>query len=136
MLEIVIEPRKSYTLKQAVMDAIKTGDYNSLYDDIRDSFTDDQIEEIEELLESGDVGETIDEIVNEWNGEDVDELFETIASYFAESSIELHFIHDEEFEEEEADEDFDYDDLGDTDEEEPEEEEDAEEEFLDPEEDL
>ena len=89
MVEIVVEPRQSYSLKQAVMEAIKTGDYNSLYDDIRDCFTEEQIEEMEELLDSGDIGEAIDEIVNEWNGEDLEELFETTQSYFAEFSIEL-----------------------------------------------
>ena len=65
MLEIVVEPRQSHSLKQAVTEAIKTGDYNSLFDDIRDCFTEEQVEEMEYLLETGDVGETIDEIVNE-----------------------------------------------------------------------
>ena len=133
MLEIVVEPRQSFSLKQAVLEAIKSGDYNSLYDDIRDCFTDDQVEDMEEILESGDLGDAIDEIVSEWNGEDLDELFETIESYFAESSIEIQFMHDEDFEETEPeeDEDFDYTDM-----EEPEEEPESDEEFIDPEDDL
>jgi hypothetical protein len=132
MLEIVVEPRQSYSLKQAVLESIKSGDYNSLYDDIRNCFTEEQIEEMEDILESGDLGETIDEIVSEWNGEDVDELFETIESYFAESSIEIHFLHDDDFEEPEEDsEDFDYAEVDDSDE-----EPDPEEDFIDPDDDL
>ena len=133
MVEIVVEPRQSYSLKQAVMEAIKTGDYNSLYDDIRDCFTEEQIEEMEELLDSGDIGEAIDEIVNEWNGEDLEELFETTQSYFAEFSIELQFLHDDEFDtdEQDADSDYDYVDIADTDDDaEPEDE------YVDPEDDL
>jgi hypothetical protein len=132
MLEIVVEPRQSYSLKQAVLESIKSGDYNSLYDDIRDCFTEEQIEEMEEILESGDLGETIDEIVSEWNGEDIDELFETIESYFAESSIEIQFLHDDDFEESEEDsEDFDYSEVDDS----PDET-DPEEDFIDPDDDL
>ena len=131
MLEIIVEPRQSYSLKQAVIEAVKTGDYNSLYDDIRDCFTDDQIEEMEELLESGDIGETIDEIIAEWNGEDVDELFDSIESYFSEASIEIQFIHDEDFEDDAEDEDYDYDDnIGDDGDAE------EEEDFVDPDDEL
>jgi hypothetical protein len=87
---------------------------------------------MEELLESGDIGETIDEIIAEWNGEDVDELFESIESYFSEASIEIQFIHDDDFEDEEEDdaEYEDYDDIGED------EDEEAEEEFVDPDDDL
>ncbi len=132
MLEIVVEPRQSYSLKQAVLEAIKSGDYNSLYDDIRDCFTDDQVEEIEEILESGDMGDAIDEIVSEWNGEDLDELFETIESYFAESSIEIQFLHDDDYEDSEDEDDYDYSDID-----EPSDNaDDEDEEFIDPEDDL
>ena len=129
MLEIVVEPRQSFSLKQAVIDAIKSGDYNSLYDDIRDCFTDEQVEEMEELLESGDLGDAIDEIVSEWNGEDLDELFETLESYFAESSIEIQFLLDEDFEDAEPD-DEDFDEYSDIDE--PADEPESDDEFIDP----
>jgi hypothetical protein len=127
MLEIVVEPRKSNTLKQAVIESIKTGDYNSLYDDIRDCFTDAQVEEMEDLLESGDISEAIDEIVSEWNGEDRDELFESIESYFNDAGIEIQFVHDDEFETEPADaEDEEDDDSFDDDDDEDYEDEDDE----------
>lgn len=107
MLEIIIEPRRVFNLKQAVTEAIESGDYDTLFEDIRDCFTEEQIELIEEVLDSGDIGESIDEIVNEWGGDDVDELLETIENFFADSSIEVRFADDEEFAEEEATEEFD-----------------------------
>ncbi len=143
MLEIVVEPKQTNTLRHAVIESVKTGDYNSLYDDIRDCFTDRQVEEMEDLLESGDISEAIDEIVSEWNGEDADELFESIENYFAEVGIEIQFVNDEEFEEEIAEDDeedeeddYEYDDdedIGeeDEDEEDTEEDEDYEEEDED-----
>ena len=122
MLEIVINPRQTFNLKQAVIEAIESGTYDSLYDDIRDCFNEAQVDEIEEVLESGDIAEAIDEIVNEWNAEDLDELFEIIENYFAEASVDVQFLHDEDFndefdesEEKEPDE-FD-DDIAETEEE-------------------
>ena len=107
MLEIYIEPRRTVNLKQAVVEAIESGEYESLATDIRDCFTEDQVEQIEEMLETGDISEAIDEVVTEWNAEDVDDLFEAIESYFADVNVELQFIHDEDFEEDEEDKDFD-----------------------------
>ena len=101
MLEIIVEPQRTMNLRHAVSEAIKTGDYDSLYDDIRDCFTDDQVEYIEDLLESGDIGEAIDEIVEEWNAEDMDELFENIEHYFSELSVDIQFVYDEDYEYEE-----------------------------------
>ena len=48
--------------------------------------------------------------------------------YFAESNVELHFFHDEEFDEDEKDEDFDFDALDDSDD-----DSENEEEYVDPE---
>ncbi|MCP4680407.1 MAG: hypothetical protein GY854_33965 [Deltaproteobacteria bacterium] len=110
MLEIIIEPRRAFNLRQVVTEAISSGDYDSLNDDIRDCFDDEQIDQIEELLESGDISEAIDDVVVEWNAEDVEDLFEALETYFADSSIELQFDHSDEFDDEE-DKDFDlYDD--------------------------
>lgn len=101
MLEIIVEPQRTMNLRHAISEAIKTGDYDSLYDDIRDCFTDDQVEYMEDLLESGDIGEAIDEIVEEWNAEDMDELFENIEHYFSELSVDIQFVYDEDYEFEE-----------------------------------
>ena len=101
MLEIIVEPQRTMNLRHAVSEAIKTGAYDSLYDDIRDCFTDDQVEYIEDLLENSDIGEAIDEIVEEWNAEDMDELFENVEHYFSELSVDIHFVYDEDYEHEE-----------------------------------
>jgi hypothetical protein len=101
VLEIIVKPQRTINLRHAISEAIKTGDYDSLYDDIRDCFTDDQVEYIEDLLESSDIGEAIDEIVEEWNAEDMDEFFETIEHYFAELTVDLQFVYDEDFDIEE-----------------------------------
>lgn len=114
MLEIIVDPRRTFNLRQAVSESIESGDYDNLYDDIRDCFTEDQVEQIEEVLENGDISEAIDEIVNEWNAEDLDDLFEAIETYFAESSVEIQFIHDDEFEEDPEEKDLDvFDDVED-----------------------
>ena len=113
MLEIVVEPRRTFNLRQAVLTSIESGDYDSLYDDIRDCFTDEQVDQIEDVLESGDIGEAIDEIVTEWNAEDVDDLMESIETYFADSNIEIQFLQDDEFDEEEEDLDNDFDEFED-----------------------
>ncbi|MCP4601285.1 MAG: hypothetical protein GY847_12305 [Proteobacteria bacterium] len=105
MLEIIVEPRRTFNLRQAITEAIASGDYDSLNDDIRDCFTEDQVDQIEEVLESGDIGDSIDDIVSEWNAEDVDDLVEAIENSFAEISIEIQFIQDDDFEEE-VDKDF------------------------------
>jgi hypothetical protein len=110
MFEIVIEPRRTFYLRQAVSESIKTGDYDSLYDDIRDCFTEEQVEDIEDLLDSGDIGEAIDEIVEDWNAEDLEELLEMVENYFASSSIEIQFVSNEDFEESEKIIDGDFDD--------------------------
>jgi hypothetical protein len=95
VLEIYIEPRRTLNLRQAVLEAIESGEYETLQSDIRDCFNDDQIEEIEEVLESGDIDETIDDIITEWAGDDLDDLIEVIESYFAEASVQLYFEEDE-----------------------------------------
>ena len=107
MLEIIVEPGRTFNLRQAISDSIENGDYDGLCDDIRDCFTDEQVEQIEELLESGDILEAIDDIVSDWNADEVDDLIETMETFFAESSIELLFIHDTEFEEDAEDDDYD-----------------------------
>jgi hypothetical protein len=109
MLEIIIEPRRTFNLRQAIADAVENGDYDGLCDDIRDCFSDDQVDQVEEVLESGDIAEAIDEIVSEWNAEDVDDLIDTMETYFAESSIELQFLLDADFDEDapEDSEEFD-----------------------------
>ena len=46
MLEIFIEPKRTSNLKQAVLEAIEEGEYENLFNEIRDCFTESQIDEI------------------------------------------------------------------------------------------
>jgi hypothetical protein len=89
--EIFVDTRRTVNIKLAIADAIENGEYESLANDIRDCFTDDQVEEIERLIESGDLEEAIDDILAEWNGDTVDELLETMNRFFFDSGIELLF---------------------------------------------
>ena len=91
MSEIFVDTRRTVNIKLAIADAIDNGEYESLANDIRDCFTDDQVEEIERLIESGDLEEAIDDILAEWNGDTVDELLETMNRFFFDSGIELLF---------------------------------------------
>ncbi|HUT79138.1 MAG TPA: hypothetical protein VM285_15680 [Polyangia bacterium] len=91
MLEIIVDSRRTIILRLAVADAVEEGEYEGLADDLRDCFTDNQIETIEELLESGDIEELIDEILSDWGGDDADALFDNIETFFADAGIELHF---------------------------------------------
>ena len=92
MLEVVVDARRAFSLRQAVTELLETGEYETLHDDLRDCFTEDQIEEIEQILESGDIDEALEEIIEDWSGDDFDELIETIETYFAEASIEVRFV--------------------------------------------
>ncbi len=95
MITIIIEPRRTLNLKQAITDAIGSGDYDHLHDDIQSCFMDDQVEEIEEVLENGDIGEAIEDIITDWGGDALDELLETIETYFQENSVKIEFDEDE-----------------------------------------
>ncbi len=112
MPEIFIDTRRTANIKQAITDSIENGEYESLASDIRDCFTDEQIEEIEELIESGDLEEAIDDVLTEWNGDTVSELLESMDRFFSASSIEL-FFDEAELGLEEEEEDKDYDDFED-----------------------
>jgi len=94
MLEVFIDTKRSFNLKQAVIEAIENGEYESLRDDIRDCFTVDQVDDIEALLESDNIDEVIEEIIEEWLGDDYEDLQEAIRSFFAESTIDVQFSDD------------------------------------------
>ncbi len=111
MPEIFIDTRRTVNIKLAIAAAIENGEYESLASDIRDCFTDEQIEEIEGLIESGDLEEAIDDILAEWNGDTIGELLESMDRFFSDSSIELRFDETELGLDDEED-DKSFDDLG------------------------
>lgn len=116
VLDIFINSHRTIALKEAITDSIENGQYGSLADDIRDCFTEEQIDQIEEVLESGDFDEAIDNVLSDWSGDSLGELLEELKEVLAESTIDLSF--DDEDAEPEDVVDFDetedeYDDDGD-----------------------
>ena len=77
MLDIFINTNRTLALKEAISDSIDSGQYGSLADDIRDCFTEEQVEQIEEMLDSGDFDEIIDNVLSDWSGDSMDELLVT-----------------------------------------------------------
>jgi hypothetical protein len=94
VLDIFINTHRTLALKEAISDSIDSGQYGSLADDIRDCFTEEQVEQVEEMLDSGDFDEIIDNVLSDWSGDSMDELLEELKELLAESSIELSFDDD------------------------------------------
>jgi hypothetical protein len=128
VLDIFINTHRTLALKEAISDSIDSGQYGSLADDIRDCFTEEQVEQIEEMLDSGDFDEIIDNVLSDWSGDSMDELLDELKELLAESSIELSFDDDASEPEdvvdydEEPDDEFEDDDNDGYEEEEEEEE--------------
>ena len=91
MLDLFIGSSRTLALKEAITDAIESGQFGTLADDIRDCFTEDQIEQIEGILDTGDFDEVIDNVLGDWSGDSLEELLEELIEILAESEIELSF---------------------------------------------
>jgi len=133
VVDIFIGTSKTLALKEAVADAVESGHFGSLADDIRDCFSDEQVEQIEELIDSGDIDEFIETVLSDWSGDAPEDLLEEIKEGLAESDITLSFDEEQEASEEVAafsEETFDEEDEfagGDDEEEEDDEDEDEDE---------
>lgn len=116
-MEIYLDRRAVRQIRTSAQEAIDEGDTESGREDILESFTEDQIEEIERRLDHGDMFEFITDVLDEWSGEDVDELFDILESQLGDIGVELKFdVKEEEEEDEEEDEvDDDEDDDDDDD---------------------
>jgi hypothetical protein len=106
-MEIYLDKRAVKHIRLSATDAVEEGDTETLREDIIESFTDEQIEEIERRIDSADFYDFISEVVDEWSGEDVDELFELLETQLADAGVDLKYtapeLEDED--EEEAEED-------------------------------
>ncbi len=102
MVDIFIGTSKTLALKEAVADAVESGQFGSLADDIRDCFSDEQVEQIEELIDSGDLDEFIETVLSDWSGDAPEDLLEEIKEGLAESDITLTFDEEQEASEEVA----------------------------------
>jgi len=107
-MEIYLDRRAVRQIRVSALEAIEEGDTESSREEIIDSFSEDQIEEIERRLSHGDMFEFITDILDEWSGEDADELLELIETQLGELGLELKVDakdDEEDAEEEEDDED-------------------------------
>jgi len=118
-MEIYLDKRAVRQIRASAQEAIDEGDTETCREEILDSFTEDQIEEVERRLDHGDMFEFLTDILDEWSGEDIDELFDLIESQLGELGVELKtddkgdgYGDDEE---EEDDDDDDDDDDADAD---------------------
>jgi hypothetical protein len=122
-MEIVLDKRAVKQIRLSAQDAIEEGDTETLRDDILDSFSEDQVEEIERRIDT-DFYDFLGDTLEEWSGEDVEELFDLLESQLADVGVEVKYETVETGEEEDDAADFDDDDDDDDVDEEPLDEED------------
>ncbi|MBN2195910.1 MAG: hypothetical protein JW751_24040 [Polyangiaceae bacterium] len=111
-MDIYLDRRAVRQIRLSAQEAIEEGDTESLREDILESFTEDQVEEIERRLDNADFFEFLTDILDEWSGDDMDELFELLETQLGEVGIDLKIDgkSEEEGEEEEEEEEEDDDD--------------------------
>src|SRR3954467_11022630 len=110
-MEIVLDKRAMKQIRVSAQDAIDEGDTETLREDILDSFSEEQVEEIERRIDT-DFYDFLGDTLEEWSGEDIDELFELMESQLADIGIELKY-EAAEAKDEEKDDDVDVDDEDD-----------------------
>jgi len=88
-MEVYLATRAARQIRLAAEEAIEEGDTETLREEILESFTEEQVEEIERRLDTGDFFEFLTGILDEWGGDDVDELFELLETQLAESGVDL-----------------------------------------------
>lgn len=114
-MEIVLDKRAVKQIRLSATDAIEEGDTETLRDDILDSFSEDQVEEIERRIDT-DFYDFLGDALEEWSGEDVDELFDLLESQLADVGIEIKYeAVDASDDEDEGVDDYDDDDDEDLD---------------------
>ena len=111
-MEIVLDKRAVKQIRLSAQDAIEEGDTDTLRDDILDSFSEDQVEEIERRI-STDFYDFLGDTLEEWSAEDVEELLDLLESQLADVGIELKYETQESVDDD--DPDPDYDDVDDDD---------------------
>jgi hypothetical protein len=107
-MEIVLDKRAVKQIRVSAQDAIDEGDTETLREDIMNSFSEDQVEELERRIDT-DFYDFLGDALEEWSGEDVDELFDLLEARFSEAEIELKFEPVEAADADDADDDFDED---------------------------
>jgi len=106
-MEIYFDKRSVRQIRISAADAIEEGDTLTLREDLREAFTEDQIEEIERRIDTGDINDLFNDVFDEWDAEDIEELFELLEGQLAEADVDLKYQAPE------MDDDDDDDDLDD-----------------------
>jgi len=109
-MEIVLDKRAVKQIRLSAQDAIEEGDTDTLRDDILDSFSEDQVEEIERRI-STDFYDFLGDTLEEWSAEDVEELLDLLESQLADVGIELKYETQESVDDEDPDYEDDDDDV-------------------------
>ncbi len=124
-MDIYLDRRAVRQIRLSAQEAIEEGDTESLREDILESFTEEQVEEIERRLDNADFFEFLTDVLDEWSGDDMDELFELLETQLGEVGIDLKIDgkSEDEGEEEEEDEEDEEDEVDEDDEEEVEDDE-------------
>lgn len=91
IMEIFLDKKAVKQIRLSAQDAIDEGDMETLREDIMESFSDEQVEEIERRIDSGDFYDFLSEVLDEWSGDEIEELFELLESRFNEGGIELKY---------------------------------------------
>ena len=88
-MEIYLGRRAVRQIRAAAREAIEEGSTDALADEIVESFSEEDIQVLEELLGGIDMLAFIASMLDDWGGDDLDELFELLESTFAELNIDL-----------------------------------------------
>lgn len=88
-MEIYLDRRAIRQIRIAAQDTIEEGDTESLREEVLESFSEEQVEEIERRLDTADFFEFLTDVLDEWGGDDVDELFELLETQLSEAGIDL-----------------------------------------------
>ena len=110
-MEIYFDKRSVRQIRISAADAIDEGDNSTLREDLREAFTDDQIEEIERRIDTGDISDLFDDIFEEWGGDDIEELFELLEGQLADADVDLKYQAPEMDDDDEDEDDIDDDDF-------------------------
>lgn len=116
-MEILLDKRAVKQIRLSAQDAVEEGDTETLRDDILDTFSEDQVEEIERRIDT-DFYDFLGDTLEEWSGEDIDELFDLLESHLADVGVEVKYEAADAADDDDEAADFDDDDF-DGDEEEP-----------------
>jgi len=110
-VQIYLDKRTVRQIRLSALDAIEEGDLDTLREDLYNSFSDADIEELDLRVDSGDFLELLQDIIDEWSGDDEDELMDLLETELSDIEVELRYEADNP----DADDDDDDDDAEDED---------------------